>query len=214
MSRAYNIDATLLERLDACLPQTQCRRCGYAGCLPYARALIDEGASIDLCPPGGEDTRRALARLLGRPAPTTPLHREEPPRLARIEEPDCIGCTKCIQACPVDAIIGAAGLLHGVVGAWCTGCALCVPACPTDCIVLEPLAQQPDDAAARATAARARYLARNAREHAAEGVCAQGAGAYLDVSTCTAAELGATVLAAVRRRRARASDAAHERAPR
>ncbi|MEQ8232266.1 MAG: RnfABCDGE type electron transport complex subunit B [Gammaproteobacteria bacterium] len=193
---------TLAERIDACLPQTQCRRCGYAGCLPYAQALAEERASIDSCPPGGEQTRRELARLLGHPAPATPVHVIEPLQVARVEEGDCIGCTKCIQACPVDAIVGAAGLLHGVVAAWCTGCALCVPVCPTDCIILEAATGQRDDApgrAARARQARARFEARRARDQVAER--GEGGADYVDLSACSVDELAATVRAAVRRRR-------------
>jgi len=196
----------LIAQVDACLPQTQCRRCGYPGCLPYARALVEQGVSIDGCPPGGERVRHALARTLGRPQPTTTVHAAEPPVVARIDEPDCIGCTKCIQACPVDAIVGAAGLLHGIVAAWCTGCALCLPVCPTDCIVLEPAGPGADDDGeqaeqARAAQARERHealLARRARQ-----VEVGDGPSYLDIAACSADELGETVLAAVRRRRAR-----------
>ncbi len=198
--------AELIARVDACLPQTQCRRCGYDGCLPYARALVEQGVSIDGCPPGGERVRHALARVLGRPQPTGVVHAAEPPVVARVEDPACIGCTKCIQACPVDAIVGAAGLLHGVVAAWCTGCALCLPVCPTDCIVLDPVAADGYDdgehaAAARAAQARARHQAlveRRARRAEAE----EGPG-YLDLADYSVDELADTVLAAVRRRQAR-----------
>lgn len=129
-------DATrLLAAVDALLPQTQCRRCGYDGCRPYAEALVNGNVSVALCPPGGEATRQRLAALLGRDDATAPL-RAEPACVALIHEPDCIGCTQCLDACPVDAIVGAAGRMHTVFSAWCTGCGLCVPVCPTDCISL------------------------------------------------------------------------------
>jgi electron transport complex, RnfABCDGE type, B subunit len=132
--------ADLVERLDRLLPQTQCGQCGYAGCRPYAEAMARGEAGPDHCPPGGDEGARALALLLG--VPPVPFDRSrgecKPPQVAVIVEPDCIGCTKCIQACPVDAIVGAAKLMHVVVDPLCTGCELCVPACPVDCIVMEP----------------------------------------------------------------------------
>ncbi|SDY26474.1 electron transport complex protein RnfB [Lysobacter sp. yr284] len=134
----------LTERLDRLLPQTQCGQCGYAGCRPYAEAMARGEADIDRCPPGGDDGARALAKLLDVAA--KPFDRERGRHLARpplalIVEADCIGCTKCIQACPVDAIVGAAKHMHTVIEPLCTGCELCVPACPVDCIVLvEPAA--------------------------------------------------------------------------
>lgn len=126
--------ARAVERVDAILPQTQCRQCGYAGCRPYASAIVREGAPITLCAPGGETVVRALAELLG----AEPAARYEGPpgaELVRIDEDLCIGCTKCIQACPVDAIIGAPQLMHSVLIEDCTGCRLCIPVCPVDCIV-------------------------------------------------------------------------------
>ena len=130
----------LIERLDRLLPQTQCGQCGYAGCRPYAEAMARGDADIDQCPPGGDTGALALARLLRRPAkPYDRLRGEhKSPQVALIVEPDCIGCTKCIQACPVDAIIGGAKHMHTVIEPLCTGCELCVPACPVDCIVLVP----------------------------------------------------------------------------
>lgn len=134
----------LTDRLDRLLPQTQCGQCGYAGCRPYAEAMARGEADVDRCPPGGDAGARALARLLDVPA--KPFDRERgrhlaTPPVALIVEADCIGCTKCIQACPVDAIIGAAKHMHTVIEPLCTGCELCVPACPVDCIVLvEPAA--------------------------------------------------------------------------
>lgn len=128
----------LIERLDRLLPQTQCGQCGYAGCRPYAEAMASGLAGIDHCPPGGDTGARALAALLDVPAQpydrTRGMHTA--PQVALVIEADCIGCTKCIQACPVDAIIGGSKLMHTVVAPLCTGCELCVPACPVDCIVL------------------------------------------------------------------------------
>ncbi len=130
----------LVERLDRLLPQTQCGQCGYAGCRPYAEAMAAGLAGIDHCPPGGDAGARALARLLG--VPPRPYDRsrgvQTVAQVAVVVEADCIGCTKCIQACPVDAIVGGSKLMHTVIAPLCTGCALCVPACPVDCIVLQP----------------------------------------------------------------------------
>ena len=133
----------LVERLDRLLPQTQCGQCGYAGCRPYADAMARGEAGIDHCPPGGDAGARALARVLGVPAKPYDRSRGEqlPPQVALVVEADCIGCTKCIQACPVDAIVGASKAMHVVIDPLCTGCALCVPACPVDCIVMELLPQ-------------------------------------------------------------------------
>lgn len=125
-------------RIDRLLPQTQCGQCGYPACRPYAEALARGEADIDHCPPGGDSGAAALAKLLGKPVkPYDRTRGRHAPHLkARIVEGDCIGCTKCISACPVDAIIGAAKLMHVVVEPLCTGCELCVPACPVDCIVI------------------------------------------------------------------------------
>ncbi len=129
-----------IERLDRLLPQTQCGQCGYDGCRPYAEAMAAGDAGPDHCPPGGDAGARALAELLGGPA--LPYDRgrgmHKPAQLAVVVEADCIGCTKCIQACPVDAIIGGTKLMHVVIDALCTGCELCVPACPVDCIAMIP----------------------------------------------------------------------------
>jgi electron transport complex protein RnfB len=131
---------TLVERIDALLPQTQCRRCGFEGCRPYACAIAQGGAAINQCPPGGDDTVAALSQLLGIPVlPLDPTRGVPgPPVIARIDEAACIGCTLCIAACPVDAIIGAAKLMHTVLADRCTGCELCLPPCPVDCIALLP----------------------------------------------------------------------------
>ncbi|WP_455223534.1 electron transport complex subunit RsxB [Kaarinaea lacus] len=126
----------LVEKIDALLPQTQCGQCTYAGCRPYAEAIAKGEADINQCPPGGETTIIALADLLGRdPKPLNPEHGEETTkRVAVIDEEICIGCTLCIQACPVDAILGAPKQMHTVIEDECTGCDLCVPPCPVDCI--------------------------------------------------------------------------------
>ena len=140
MRRRGGPDAdTLAARIEALLPQTQCTQCGYAGCKPYSQAIAWGEAGIDQCPPGGEAGVRALAELLRRePKPVNPAHgAEKPPQVAFVREAECIGCTKCIQACPVDAIVGASKLMHTVVAELCTGCELCVPVCPVDCIALE-----------------------------------------------------------------------------
>lgn len=135
-----SVTTDLPERLDRLLPQTQCGQCGYAGCRPYAEAMARGEADIDHCPPGGDAGALALAHVLGRPARPYDRARgvQKLPQVALIVERDCIGCTKCIQACPVDAIIGGAKHMHTVIEPLCTGCELCVPACPVDCIVLLP----------------------------------------------------------------------------
>ncbi|HEY8587027.1 MAG TPA: RnfABCDGE type electron transport complex subunit B [Rhodanobacter sp.] len=155
---------SLADRIDALLPQTQCEQCGYHGCRPYAEAIARGEAAINQCPPGGMAGIEKLAALLQQPVlPLDSTHGVEKPRmLARIIEADCIGCTKCIQACPVDAIVGASKLMHTVLADDCTGCELCVPACPVDCIVLEPMPLAQIDAA-HADAARANFQRRETR---------------------------------------------------
>ena len=152
--------ATLVERIDALLPQTQCRRCGYDGCRPYADAMAAGEADINQCPPGGTATIREIAALLERETkPLNPANGEyRAPQVAVIDEATCIGCTKCIQACPVDAIVGASKLMQTVIASWCTGCELCIPPCPVDCIALVKVAALPD-----ANLSRARHEARQAR---------------------------------------------------
>ena len=126
----------LVEKIDAILPQTQCGQCGYPGCRPYAEAISRGEADINLCPPGGAEGVRRLADLLGREV--KPLSAEEKPKqVAIIDEQRCIGCTLCIQACPVDAIVGAPKQMHMVVESLCTGCELCVKPCPVECIRME-----------------------------------------------------------------------------
>ena len=128
------------DQINDLLPQTQCGQCGYAGCRPYAAAIAEGQADINRCPPGGEATVLALADLLGRdPKPLEGEVKEK--SLAVIDEQTCIGCTLCIQACPVDAILGAAKQMHTVIAEQCTGCELCIAPCPVDCIVMLPIEQ-------------------------------------------------------------------------
>lgn len=126
----------LVDKIDAVLPQTQCGQCDYPGCRPYAEAIAKNEANINQCPPGGQEGVDALADLLG--VETLPLNEEhgeiKPKRIAFIREAECIGCTLCIQACPVDAIVGASKVMTTVIANECTGCDLCVPPCPVDCI--------------------------------------------------------------------------------
>jgi Na+-translocating ferredoxin:NAD+ oxidoreductase subunit B len=133
-------EAPDVTRIDALLPQTQCTRCGFAGCLPYASAIAAGEADINQCPPGGSVTIRALADLLGREFhPLNPANGvEAPPSVAFIHEDRCIGCARCLPPCPVDAIVGAAKFLHTVLADRCTGCELCLAPCPVDCIEMRP----------------------------------------------------------------------------
>jgi len=170
--------STLAGELDALLPQTQCTRCGYDGCLPYAQAMAGGSADINQCPPGGGETIAALARHLRRPPlPLNPANgAESPPQVAVIDESRCIGCAKCLPPCPVDAIIGAARQMHAVIYELCNGCELCIAPCPVDCISLQPrasLAPILQYAAPTAAENRTRFdarqgrLARDAAERAA-----------------------------------------------
>lgn len=132
----------MVEKIDSVLPQTQCGQCGYAGCRQYAEAIATGEAEINLCPPGGQNGIAALAELLGRDPKSLdlPSGLEKPKMAAVIDEQRCIGCTLCIQACPVDAIIGAAKHMHTVIKQECTGCELCLAPCPVDCIAMVPFA--------------------------------------------------------------------------
>lgn len=153
-----------VKELDALLPQTQCGECSYPGCLPYAEALAQGVASINKCPPGGIATVKALATLLqidATPYLQEALENTRLPSVAVIREAECIGCTKCIKACPVDAIIGAGKLMHAVITHECTGCGLCVEPCPVDCIemVTLPISEyDPDLARTRFNAKQTRIL--------------------------------------------------------
>lgn len=133
----------ITEQINQLLPQTQCAQCGYPGCRPYAEAIA-QGAPINLCPPGGNSTLIALADLLNlEPEPLANPLVDSSPKVAFIREEECIGCTKCIQACPVDAILGAAKYMHTVIASACTGCELCIEPCPVDCIDLITPATNP-----------------------------------------------------------------------
>ncbi len=136
----------LITQIDNALPQTQCEQCGFEGCLPYATALAEGKTQINRCPPGGDPVIKQLAQILNQAI--IPLDTDcgipVPPQIMRIDEPLCIGCTKCIQACPVDAIIGAKKRMHTIIEAECTGCALCIPVCPLDCILIVPVNQTVD----------------------------------------------------------------------
>ncbi len=170
---------SLADRIEDLLPQTQCTKCGYPACRPYAEAVADGSAGYNQCPPGGAEGVARLAALLGKPVlpinPANGIERERP--VAFIDEAACIGCTLCIQACPVDAIVGAAKQMHTVVASLCTGCDLCVAPCPVDCIAMLPVTpgktgwqawtqQQADDARQRHDARHAR-LRRDAAENEA-----------------------------------------------
>ena len=153
---------SLIDELEKALPQTQCGECDYAGCRPYAQALAQKTTSPDRCPPGGVATLKALGALLNEDV--TPYLKEmaektRQPSVARIREPECIGCTKCIQACPVDAIVGSAQLMHTVLVHECTGCGLCVAPCPVDCIEMTSVAEPTYDK----KIAHARHQAREVR---------------------------------------------------
>jgi electron transport complex protein RnfB len=162
-SPLVDLTAATVDAIDALLPQTQCRRCRYDSCRAYAEAVGAGQAPINRCPPGGEATVAALADLLGIPALaidqscglTTAL------AVARIDEATCIGCTFCIRACPTDAIVGAAKLMHTIIADRCTGCELCLPPCPVDCIAMLPAARPWNTADAER--ARQHFSARNAR---------------------------------------------------
>lgn len=131
----------IIEKIDSILPQTQCGQCGYPGCKPYATAIANGEADINQCPPGGDDGIHKLADLLG--VDYKPLNEEhgvpKPKSVAIIDEKTCIGCTLCIQACPVDAILGSAKHMHTIIEKECTGCELCLPPCPVDCIEMVPI---------------------------------------------------------------------------
>jgi electron transport complex protein RnfB len=164
-----DLSKTLADRIEDLLPQTQCTKCGYPACRPYAEAIASGSASYNQCPPGGAEGVARIAELLGKPViPINPVHgleRERP--VAVIDESACIGCTLCIQACPVDAIVGAAKQMHTIIASLCTGCDLCVPPCPVDCIDMQAATPGRTGWAAwsqaDADAARARHDARTSR---------------------------------------------------
>lgn len=151
---------SLIEQINALLPQTQCTRCGYQGCKPYAEAIANDEADINQCSPLGVQGIQALADLLNKPfKPLNPEFGEyQPPKVAVIIEEDCIGCAKCLPACPVDAILGASKVMHTVIQSECTGCELCVAPCPVDCIVMEEI-----ELIYSSTIAKQRYEAKQQR---------------------------------------------------
>jgi len=208
------VDARI-EAIDALLPQTQCTQCGHGGCLPYATAIVRDAAPIDRCPPGGAAGIALLAAATGRPVvPLDPACGvERPRRIARIVADLCIGCTKCIQACPVDAIAGATKRLHAVIPELCTGCDLCVAPCPVDCIeMVEPPAGLAGWTRADANAARLRHrrrarrlerVARETRERLAGEAQAKLAALEAGPQDAAVARKRAIVEAAIARARAR-----------
>lgn len=149
--------SSLVVRIERLLPQTQCRECGYQGCKPYAEALANNDAEVNLCAPGGLEVMRDIASLLGK-SQSEPVKVQEK-ALARIDETVCIGCTACIRACPVDAIMGAAKQMHTVIAQECTGCGLCVAPCPVDCIDMRPVEADYLPQAASAQAGSMRFAA-------------------------------------------------------
>ncbi|MFH1604724.1 MAG: RnfABCDGE type electron transport complex subunit B [Pseudomonadota bacterium] len=202
------IAGALAAKIDAPLPQTQCSKCGYAGCMPYAEAIAAGAADINQCPPGGQAGVRGLATLLKR-EPKPLAHGEERRRaVARIDEARCIGCTLCIQACPVDAIVGAAKLMHTVIAELCTGCDLCLPPCPVDCIDMLPLPQaQAAWTETMAKAARERFHSRRlrlARDQAERAECLARKVEETPSQPMPVARTAA-ILAAVERAKARAA---------
>ena len=197
--------AALADRIDDLLPQTQCGRCAHPGCRPYAEAIAAGMAPINRCAPGGTATIAALAALLDVPAlsPDPAFGIATPLAAARIDEAACIGCTLCIRACPVDAIVGAARRMHTVLADRCTGCELCLPPCPVDCIVMTPVGRA--WTVADAAAARARFQSR--KERLAQGGAARAPRREAKVTprllSATSDARRTTVAAALARARAR-----------
>jgi electron transport complex protein RnfB len=165
VSRLPQKSPTLSDAIDAALPQTQCTRCGYPACRPYAEAIAAGEANINQCPPGGDAGIRKLAQITGKPyAPLNPANGIETPRkLAWIDEARCIGCTLCIAACPVDAIVGGFKFMHTVIAEDCTGCELCIAPCPVDCIELRDIAGSGAWTEEHAASSRRLFEARNQR---------------------------------------------------
>ena len=206
-------EQALFLALHAALPQTQCTRCGYPDCAAYARAMAQGEASINQCPPGGQEGIERLARITGRPAlPLSAEHGNEGPRqMAIIDEAWCIGCTLCIKACPTDAIVGSNKRMHTVIEPWYTGCELCIPVCPVDCIQLENVtadrtgwaawSQAQADTALRRYEARKVRLVRESGEHD-ERLIAKAEMKLADLPAHTQVEEGPGAQAEVDRKRA------------
>jgi electron transport complex protein RnfB len=197
--------AALADRIDDLLPQMQCGRCAHPGCRPYAEAIAAGTAPINRCAPGGTATIAALAELLDVPAPSPDpaFGLAEPLAVARIDEAVCIGCTLCIRACPVDAIVGAAKRMHTVLADHCTGCGLCLPPCPVDCIVMTPAGRA--WTMADAAAARRRFQLRGARLAQAAGHARPHRAVAPRLLDSTQDARRKTVAAALARARARRS---------
>ena len=193
----------LADRIDQVLPQTQCTRCGYRGCRPYAEAIANGDAKINRCPPGGSQTIVALAEIAGLPVePLDPACGEAGAfKLARIDEALCIGCTLCIAACPVDAIIGAAKRMHAVLTSACTGCELCIAPCPVDCIAMEPVSRTWERA--DADLARMRFVMHSERLARNERISNRQRTAFAVNENDAGAERQTRVAAAFERARAR-----------
>jgi len=200
-ARRFHVEGDpIAEQIDHLLPQSQCGQCGYAGCRPYAEAIAAGEVEINKCAPGGEAVMLALADLLGRdPAPLDAAIAGEKPKLvAVIDEARCIGCTLCIGACPVDAILGARLRMHAVVAALCSGCELCIAPCPVDCIDMVPAGRE--WTRADAAAARRRHDARSARIARAERIESRTVPAGHDGALARADRVAAAVERARQRR--------------
>jgi electron transport complex protein RnfB len=218
-----SVAPSLADRIDAVLPQTQCTKCGHAGCRPYAEAIVAGTAEINQCPPGGAAGIAILASVTARAAlPLNPANGvEKPLTVAVIDESLCIGCTLCIQACPVDAIVGAPKRMHTIFAELCTGCDLCVPPCPMDCIAMVPVTPPRAWTSADAAASRARFVARGLRlvrekEENAERLAAKAIAKLSTVDSETEFENGerarkrAIVEAAIERARQRRAAAGRD----
>jgi electron transport complex protein RnfB len=198
--------------LDA-LPQTQCTRCGYADCRSYAEAIVDAGADVNRCPPGGQEGVARLARITGRPAlPLDPTCGSEGARKrAVVDEAWCIGCALCLKACPVDAIVGAAKRMHTVIDELCTGCELCIPVCPVDCISLVAVTGSRTGwdawSAARADEARARYAGHATRFGAKAEASAEAEGDATSAAQAAVTPRSETIAAALAAARSRSGRA-------
>ncbi len=180
MNRYADSPQELITQIDLLLPQTQCEQCEFKGCFAYAEAIVNDNAPINRCPPGGDPVIASLSQLLDTPIIPldTSLGEYKPPQVVRIEEEFCIGCLKCILACPVDAIVGAHRLMHTVITDECTGCELCLPPCPLNCIVIEELDPRLGESEvglsqweqARAESSRKRFNAKKQRENARNNI--------------------------------------------
>ena len=213
--------STLVEALLDVLPQTQCTRCGYADCRAYAQAIVDDGAAINRCPPGGAEGIERLARVSGRPtlALDPDCGSEGPRALAVVDEAWCIGCALCLKACPVDAIVGAAKRMHTVIDDLCTGCELCIPVCPVDCISLVGVSGERTGwqawSATQAETARTRHAAHSARFSASTTIDADQEAEPVSTRSTPSAAKRDTIAAALAAARSRSDPRAlNSRGPR